>query len=174
MNQRRALIAFFLIAMLGAGAPSLMAQDSIAEDLRQQWAASRRQMVSIAEAMPADKYGYRPTSEVRTFGEILAHIAGEGRMEMEAVAGDPLGDSDRYESLSSRAEIVRVLSEFFDYGTSVLADVSNDQAFEPVTLRNRERPRWLVVMLAIGHNKEHYGNLVTYLRMNDLVPPASQ
>ncbi len=174
MNQRRTLLAFFLIAMLGAGAQPLAAQDSTADELRQQWASSRRQMVSIAEAMPADKYDYRPTAEVRSFGQILAHIAGEGRMEMEAVAGDPLGASDRYESLSGRTEIVRALSEFFDYGTSVLADVSNEQAFEPVTLRNSERPRWLVVMLAVGHNKEHYGNLVTYLRMNGLVPPASQ
>ena len=128
-------------------------------------------MVRIAEAMPADKFGYRPTPDVRSFGEIIAHIAGEGRMELEAVAGDQLGTPGRYESLKDRAEIVRALSEFFDYGSTVLANMTDQQVLASVTLRERESPRWVVVVGAIGHNKEHFGNLVTYLRLNGIVPP---
>ena len=131
-------------------------------------------MVAIAEAMPADKYGYKPTPEVRSFGEIIAHVAGEGRMEMEAVAGAPLGSSERYESLRDRTEIVRALAEFFDYGATVLANMNDQQALGSATLRQRQTPRWVIVMGVIGHNKEHYGNLVTYLRLNNITPPASQ
>ena len=171
MNHGRALVAFFLILISAAAAQPLAAQNAMADELRRQWAASRRQMVGIAEAMPADKFGFRPTAEVRSFGEIINHVAGEGRMEMEVVVGAQPGDPNRYESLKDRAEIVRALSEFFDYGTSVLANMTDQQALEAVTLRERQSPRWAVVVGAIGHNKEHFGNLVTYLRLNGITPP---
>jgi uncharacterized damage-inducible protein DinB len=171
MYHGRGVFAFLLISTLAAAAPPLAAQSSMAEQLRQQWAASRRQMVRIAEAMPADKYGYRPTPDVRSFGEIINHVAGEGRMELEAVGGAQLGSPERYDSLRDRAEIVRALSEFFDYGTTLLASMTDQQALESVTLRERQSPRWAVVVGAMGHNKEHYGNLVTYLRLNGITPP---
>ena len=180
-NHRQGVFAFFLIAILAAAAQPLAAQISaqssvssnnpMADELRQQWAASRRQMVRIAEAMPADKYGYRPTPEVRSFGEIINHVAGEGRMELEAVGGAEPGDPGRYDSLKDRAEIVRALSEYFDYGTTVLAGITDQQAHATVTLRESQTPRWAVVVGAIGHNKEHFGNLVTYLRLNGISPP---
>jgi uncharacterized damage-inducible protein DinB len=128
-------------------------------------------MVAIAEAMPADKYSFRPTPEVRSFGEIINHVAGEGRMELEVVGGVQPGTPERYDSLKNRAEIVRALSEYFDYGTGVLASMTDQQALESVTLRQRPSPRWAVVVGAIGHNKEHFGNLVTYLRLNGITPP---
>ena len=171
MNHGRRVFAFLLITILAAAAQPLAAQTSMAEELRRQWASSRRQMVAIAEAMPADKYAYRPTSEVRSFGEILNHIAGEGRMELEVVGGAQPGETDRHDSLKARPEIVRALSEYFDYGTTVLAGITDQQALEIVTLRNRPSPRWVVVVGAIGHNKEHFGNLVTYLRLNGITPP---
>ena len=168
------MFVFLLTAILAAGAQPLPAQSSIAEQLRQEWTASRRQLVAIAEAMPESKFHYKEAPEVRSFGEIVAHVAGEGRMEMETVAGvaQP-GSSERFDSLRSRAEILRALAEFFDYGTMVLAGLTDQQALELVPLRGRQSPRWLIVMQTIGHNKEHYGNLVTYLRLNGIVPPAS-
>jgi uncharacterized damage-inducible protein DinB len=165
---------FGFLFLLAVGAQPLSAQSSIAEQLREQWTSSRRQLVAIAEAMPADKYSYQPTPEVRSFGEILAHVAGEGLMEIEAVGGvaQP-GSPERFSSLRGRAEILRALSEYFDYGLTVLARMTDQQALESVTIRGRQSPRWLLVMQTIGHNKEHYGNLVTYLRLNGIVPPAS-
>jgi uncharacterized damage-inducible protein DinB len=174
MILRPSVIAFLLTFSTLVSSQSLSAQNSIADELRREWANSRRQMVALAEAMPADKYGYKATPEVRSFGEILTHVAGEGRMEMEAVAGAQLGSSERYASLRDRAEIVRALSEVFDYGAGVLANMTDQQALASATLRQRQSPRWVIVMGVIGHNKEHYGNLVTYLRLNNIVPPASQ
>jgi len=172
MKHARGRFGFLLIAMMALGAQQLSAQSSIAEQLREQWTSSRRQMVRIAEAMPADKYSYQPTPEVRSFGEILAHVAGEGLMEMEAVGGaSQPGSPERFSSLRGRAEIIRALSEYFDHGTTVLARMTDQQALEMVSLRSSQSPRWIIVMGAIGHNKEHYGNLVTYLRLNGIVPP---
>ena len=174
MKPAIGMFGLLLTAMGALAAQPLAAQSSIAEELRREWTSSRRQIVAIAEAMPADKYSYQPTPEVRSFGEILAHVAGEGLMEMEALAGvaQP-GAAERFDALKSRAEILRALSEYFDYGAAVLARMTDQQALELVPLRGRQSPRWVIVMGAIGHNKEHYGNLVTYLRLNGIVPPAS-
>ena len=70
--------------------------------------------------------------------------------------------------------MLKAVVEYFDYGTKVLADMTDQEAMGTVTRRNRPAPRWVVVMQAIGHSKEHYGNLVTYLRLNGMVPPSSQ
>lgn len=174
MKHSQGRFGFLLTAILAVGAQQLPAQSSIAEQLREQWTSSRRQLVRVAEAMPADKFNYQATPEVRSFGEILAHVADEGLMEMEAVAGAAQpGSPERFGSLRGRAEILRALSEYFDYGSMVLAGMTDQQALESVTIRGRQSPRWLIVMQTIGHNKEHYGNLVTYLRLNGIVPPAS-
>ena len=167
-------VVVVLAAILALGAQWLPAQSSVAEQLRQQWTASRRQIVAIAEVMPESKFHYKPTPEVRSFGELVAHIAGEGRTWMETVAGVPQpGAAERFDALKDRAEILKTLSEFFDYGSKALADLTDPKALEVVPFGRRQVPRWVIVMQTIGHNKEHYGNLVTYLRLNGIVPPSS-
>ena len=167
-------IVFVLAAILAAGAQWLSAQSSVAEQLRQQWTASRRQVVAIAEAMPESRFHFQATPEVRSFGEIVAHIAGQGRTWMETVAGvaQP-GAAERFDALKDRAEILKVLSEYFDYGSKALAAMTDQQALEVVPFGRRQVPRWVIVMQTIGHNKEHYGNLVTYMRLNAIVPPST-
>ena len=174
MPHARRIFLVLPLAIWGAAAQPLVAQSSIAEELRREWASSRRQMVAIAEAMPAEKFHFKPTPEVRSFGEIVAHFAGENLAWMETVAGVPdSGRGARITNLQDRGEILRAVSEYFDYGATVLANLTDQTALETVPLMGRRLPRWLVVMEAIGHSKEHYGNLVTYLRLSGITPPAS-
>ena len=165
----------FLLAMVFLGAQRLPAQNPIATELRKQWDASRKQLVQIAEAMPESKFAYRATPEVRSFGEIILHVAGENMTWMETTAGLPKpGVNERFEHLKTRAEILRALSDHFDYGAKVLADMNDAKALESIPFGRRgPTPRWVIVMQAVGHNKEHYGNLVTYVRLNNMVPPSS-
>ncbi|MBI4464033.1 MAG: DinB family protein [Acidobacteria bacterium] len=166
----------FLVAVvvLWAGMQTALAQDSMVQHLRAQWEASRRQVVNIVEAMPGDKFQYRPTAEVRSFGEIVVHFAGENMAMMEVVAGVSNPEAnERFDNLKTRPEILKALTDYFDYGAKVLSDLTDQQAMESVPVRSRPTPRWLIVMQAIGHSKEHYGNLVTYLRLNDIVPPST-
>ena len=167
-------VAVVLAAILAAGAQWLPAQSSVAEQLRLQWTASRRQIVAIAEAMPESKFQFKATPEVRSFGEIVAHIPGQGMTWMETVAGVAQPEAaERYDALQDRADILKVLSEYFDYGSKALAAMTDQQALEVVPFGRRQVPRWVIVMQAIGHNKEHYGNLVTYMRLTGIVPPST-
>ena len=145
------------------------------ENLRAEWEAERKEFGDIAAAMPADKFNYRATPEVRTFGEIVVHVVDDNTAFIEAVAGAQPGAEDRFKNLKTRPEILKALTDYFDYGTKVLADLTDQKAMESIPYGRRGNlPRWRLVMQAIGHTKEHYGNLVTYIRLNGLVPPASQ
>ena len=174
--MKRAVARFIVLlaASLPIGAAVGSAQNPIVEQLRAQWAASRKQLAQIAEAMPAGKYQYQPTAEVRSFGALVAHVAGYNMMWMETVAGVPKpGSPERFDHLKTRPEILKALSDCFDYGDKVLAGLNDQKAMELVPSETRQRPRWVVVEQAIGHAKEHYGNMVTYMRLNGIVPPST-
>jgi uncharacterized damage-inducible protein DinB len=157
---------------------------SVAEILRQQWEASRKQMTAITDAMPDDKFDFRPVPEVRSYGEIVAHFAGENQTWMEILNGtrnmpetgaefDKLGE--RYSNLKTKAEIMKALTDTYDYGAKVLASWDETTATGAPAPNIVGAPRWRFVLIqVIGHTKEHYGNLVTYLRLNHIVPPASR
>ena len=169
---RRVFLSWVALGL--AALPVSAAEGEFVEQLKAQWESSRRQLVRIAEAMPQDKYDFRATPEVRTFREIIVHVAGENMSGMEIVGGVAKpGENDRFEHLTVRPDVLKALSDYFDYGAKVLDGMTDQEAMETVIRRNRSMPRWVIVMQAIGHCKEHYGNLVTYLRLNGLVPPSS-
>ena len=165
---------YFFVAVLLAGVARGNAQTSMVENLRAEWEAQRRQFGNIAAAMPSEKFHYKATPEVRSFGEIIVHVADDNMAYMEAVAGVNPGGSERYSNLKTRPEILKALTDYFDYGAKVLADLTDQKAMESIPYERRGNlPRWRLVMQATGHSKEHYGNLVTYMRLNGLVPPST-
>ena len=144
------------------------------EHLRSEWEAERKEFGDIATAMPADKLNFRATPEVRTFAEIIVHVLDDNMNFLEAVAGAKLHAEDRYANLKTRQEILKALNDYHEYGAKILADMTDQKAMESVPYGRRgDLPRWRLVMTAIGHAKEHYGNLVTYMRLNGLVPPST-
>ena len=144
------------ILILGAqGANPLSA------DLKQAYAQVKSNILRSAEKMPEENYSFRPAPRVRTFGEILGHIAqeqylffcGPVRGEQKAV--------DIEKTKISKADLVAALKESFAY-----CDVAYDQ----MTDRGNLTLLWKNVL----HDGEHYGNLVTYLRIKGLVPPSTE
>jgi len=143
------------------------------EHLRAEWESERREFSGITEAM-RDHFSYRATPEVRAFGEIVVHVIDENTGFLDGAAGAKSGPEDRFSNLKAPPEILKAVAEHFDYGDKVLAGMTEQQAMASVPYSNRgEVPRWLLIMQAIGHAKEHYGNLVTYTRLNGIVPPST-
>ncbi|NIP57786.1 MAG: DinB family protein [Gemmatimonadetes bacterium] len=129
-------------------------------------------MASAEQASP-ELYDYRPTDEVRSFGQIIGHVANaqyafcSGALQEESPSGRNL------EELSSKAELVGALRESFEYCDRAYA-MDEAAALETVQLFTRERTRLFALEFNMGHDFEHYGNLVTYMRSNGMVPPSSQ
>jgi len=152
--------------------------NAVSASIRQAWQAARRNIAESADVMTEADYGFRPVDTVRTFGEILTHVAGANYVFCSAARGEePPHAEDAFEqSVTSRDEIIKVLGESLVYC---------DEAFEAATdmslagsvaqpFGGGEGPRAAVLLGNIGHLNEHYGNLVTYFRIKGIVPPSSR
>jgi len=138
------------------------------------WDSVRTLVLGIADSMPEDKYDFKPTPAVRTFREVLVHLIGENYTFFSRVSGESLGSNARFDSLKSRAEILKALRESYDYGAGVWAGLTEEKALEMVAGRGGQpTQRWAAILGVIQDNMNHYGNLVVYLRLNGIVPPRS-
>jgi uncharacterized damage-inducible protein DinB len=138
------------------------------------WESTRALVLGIAEAVPEDKYDFKPTPAVRTSCEILTHLIGENYTFFSRVSGDTLPSNSRFDGLKSRAEILKALRESYEYGAQVWAGLTEEKALEMVAGRGGQQvQRWSAILGVIQDNMNRYGNLVVYLQLNGIVPPRS-
>ena len=131
-------------------------------------------LVKSAEQMPETDYAFKPTPEVRSFGQLLAHVADANMAICGSVIGEkPTGEPAEKTALK-KAEIQKALADSFAVCDKAYASVTDASASQPVQFFGRQMPRLAVLSFNNGHAFEHYGNVVTYLRLKGLVPPSSQ
>lgn len=130
-------------------------------------------LVRAAEVMPEEKYGFKPVDSVRTFGQIVAHVADSQYFFCSAARGEKNPSPKIEQTKSSKADLVAALKEAFAYCDGGYETITDASASEMVKVMGMEMPRLGVMNVDHMHTMEHYGNLITYLRMNGLVPPTS-
>ncbi len=143
-------------------------------------------IVSAADAMPADKYGFAPTDGefkgVRTFGQQVKHLAAANHILAAAALGEepPTGAGDEMgpETVRTKAEILDYLNGSFEHLARAIAAIGDKNAAvksSPISpLKATEATRLALTVEAMIHAFDHYGQMVEYLRMNGVVPPASR
>ena len=145
-------------------------------DLRKDWRQQKDGMMMIADAMPEDKFGYKPTAAQRTYGEQIMHVAvGNVALFQQLLGGKAAAPSFTAESATTKMQTLKALSDSYDYGTAVLSeqtpasinDVRDMPYFGPST-------RGRVVWSMLSHAMDIYGQMAVYLRLNGIVPPASR
>jgi uncharacterized damage-inducible protein DinB len=163
---------------LSAFAQSPAAANPVAAGVRTAWESGKRNLTRSAELMPEKDYGFRPVDTVRTFGQILAHVAGANYVFCAAAKGEPSphAESAFEKTATTRAQIIKVLGESIAYCDAAYAALDDKRAGEIVDLPfgMGKGARALPLMINSGHLQEHYGNLVTYFRIRGMVPPSSQ
>ena len=131
-------------------------------------------LMSTARMVDADLYDYRPTEEVRSLGEILGHLANAQYMFCAAVAGEDSPNAQNWEeSASDKDAIVAALVDAFAYCEGVYSRTTDAMATREMTFFGQPNTVAGVLAFNTGHNYEHYGNLVTYMRINGITPPSS-
>jgi uncharacterized damage-inducible protein DinB len=131
-------------------------------------------ITAAAEELPEAEYAYRPTESVRTFGQLIGHVAGAQYMMCAAALGEPARSEDEIErTATTKAALVRALRESTQYCERAYA-MTDSAAGMPTKLFGQDVTRMYAIALNTVHNGEHYGNLVTYLRMKGRVPPSSR
>lgn len=185
-HVRGALVAITLIGSCALVAQEVppSAADPASESLRYFYAAAKRNILRGAEKMPEGDYAYRPTPEVRSFGQLVAHIADAQFLFCSSARNEPnpnganLGPGDASDAIEkgglAKAELVAALRRAFEYCDPAIQAASDAAWKEPATVVKAARQRSVPLMLTIVHLWEHYGNMVTYLRLKGIVPPSSE
>jgi uncharacterized damage-inducible protein DinB len=145
--------------------------------LRTAWEGAKKNIVESSTIMEEPNYGFRPVDTVRTFGQILGHVAGANYVFCSAAKGEkPPHAEDAFEKLATKAQIVKAVADSMAYCDSVMAAATDAKLAETIDMPfgMGKGPRASAVVMNIGHLNEHYGNLVTYFRIKGIVPPSSR
>ena len=130
-------------------------------------------IIKAAAMVPEDKYKYQPTKEVRTMGQLFGHIANANGMICGAASGLKPAAAGDAEKLATKAEIEKALAASFAFCDQAFKAVTAANANESVTLFGQTHTRVGALAFNNAHDFEHYGNIVTYMRINGMVPPSS-
>ena len=134
----------------------------------------RDYVLQTARGVPESVIAYRPTDEVRTFGQLLGHIANASFMFCSAALGEDSPASTNYEEVTTKAGLTAGLEEAFRYCDRAYGhELMGPRLMEEISLFGQSGSRLWVLVFNATHTWEHYGNLVTYMRLNGIVPPSS-
>ena len=125
-------------------------------------------IMKAADAMPESKYSYRPTKDVRSFAEILTHVADISYMLCSNVKGE--ANPATATAKGSKTEIMAYLKGSFDYCDGVYSGFTDAHLNDPADFFGVKTNKMFILTQVGNHDALHYGNLVTYLRLNGLVP----
>ena len=127
-----------------------------------------------AEKMPEEQYALKPDPGVRSFGQILGHIADANYLFCSVVLGEKNPSPEIEKTKTTKAELRTALQAAFSYCNRAYDALTDASANETVKAFGQERNKLGVLWFNASHNLEHYGNLVVYMRLKGIVPPSSE
>jgi len=179
-----AILAVFIATPVAAQAPAApQAPPTVTGFLRNLYNGNKNNVLRSAEKMPEEFYGLRPGSqeEVRTFGQHLAHVATYNFLWCSQAKGEanPNAGKNLDKDLKTKAEISKALADSFAYcdpAYTALTDASGAEIVQITQENGREvrQPRMALLMLNVVHNNEIYGNIITTMRIKNIVPQSSE
>jgi uncharacterized damage-inducible protein DinB len=172
------VIAYALVMAMAPVPQQAAGANPISQAMKKAWDDAKGNMRASAEQMPEADYAFKPTEQVRTFGQILAHVAGANYVFCSAARGEksPFTEDHFEKNATAKPAIVKALSDSLAYCDAGYAGLTDAKAAESIAMPfgMGNAPRASALMGNTGHLQEHYGNLVTYFRVKGMVPPSSR
>jgi uncharacterized damage-inducible protein DinB len=173
-----------LVLLLGLGVVPAFAQgpgaaaaapDPLSRAIKGMWDGVKRNIAESADKMPDANFAFKPTPEVRSFGELLGHVANSNFNYCSRAKGEanPNQGND-FEKKTAKADLVKAIADSNAYCDSVYGSMNDMKAIEMIKVGQNEMPRVSPLVSNISHDNEHYGNIVTYMRLKGLVPPSTE
>ena len=161
----------------GAGrGPQGPAITTLAGDVQNDLDRTRELIVAIVEAMPEDKFGFKPTPAQQSFGERAMHIVQVDQMLFATLGGKTPAPTINLKA-AAKADIVAALRQSYDWATAVVKEFNDQQLNERVTpppFLGSSASRARLIYYDLQHTQDIYGQLVVYVRLNGVTPPASR
>lgn len=131
-------------------------------------------LARTAAKVPEDLYSFKPTPEVRSLGALIGHVADAQFAICGAAGGEKPPQSGIEKSMTTKAQLSKALADSSAFCDKVIASMDDKKGMEVVKFFTGPSPRLNVLTFNIAHSYEHYGNLVTYMRLKGIVPPSSE
>lgn len=163
-----ALTTATLAAQAGSGvAPHVAVLKAQAETIRSL-------VLRTAEKVPEDLYAFKPTPDVRSLGGVIGHVADGNNLLCSMANGEQFAPNPVNEKKTTRADLVAALKASFAACDKVFDATTDANAASPVDFFGQKQTRLGMLAFTTSHMWEHYGNLVTYMRLKNIVPPSSE
>lgn len=141
------------------------------EETKENYSRLSANLEKAAEAMPEADYSFKPTPEIRSFGELVAHIADAQARLCSAASGQP--KAVNAQAKTSKADLVNAIKESSSICTSALDSVTDANANQMISMGPRKLSKLGVLVYNMNHSSEEYGYLAVYLRLKGVVPPST-
>jgi uncharacterized damage-inducible protein DinB len=131
-------------------------------------------VVGAAQKMPEENYSFKPTPEVRSFGQLVGHVADASYMFCSQVMGEANPGKNIEKTKTSKADLVAAIKDGVAYCNKAFDTMTDAKGTEMVKLFSFNIAKLSLFSLNTAHTDEHYGNMVTYMRLKGIVPPTSE
>jgi uncharacterized damage-inducible protein DinB len=169
------IIAVGVVLMLAsAGTSFAQSANPLTANAKVQFGALSGFVVRSAEKVPEDLYSFRATPEVRSMAELFGHVADAMFAMCSTAAGTKPPRTGIEKVVTGKTQLVAALKEGVTYCNSVYDTMTDQKGLETVPFYFGPTPRVSVLYFVVTHTYEHYGNLVTYMRLKNIVPPSSE
>jgi hypothetical protein len=159
----------------GQSAASAPSANPVSDALRQGLARSSKNMIAAAEAMPAEKYSYKPTDPEMTYAHLLLHIADTNFRFCGAVSGTTAPEQPKLTETDSKDKLVGAVKASFDFCSTALAKLDDSHLADSIELFGGHKfSRAASILILSGSWADHYSSQAIYLRLNNLLPPTAQ
>lgn len=166
-----ALLALLLVPQ---GVAAQTSANPMTDAVKAQFGMVKGAVARTAEKVPEDLYAFKPTPDVRSLGQLVGHIADSQFGMCATAAGEKPPMSGIEKSMTSKADVSKALNDSIAYCDRVIAGMTDAKGAEVIKFFAGPSPRLMVLSFNIAHSYEHYGNLVTYMRLKGIVPPSSE
>jgi uncharacterized damage-inducible protein DinB len=163
-------------AQTPAPAPAAQAQVmTLSGGVKRAWDGIKRNVGEAADKMPEANYSFKPTPDIRSFAELVGHVAESMHVTCARLKGDPMPfERGSHEKKTVKAELVKAMQDAIAACDTVYGAATDESLVKMVKIGQSEFAQLNALWGNISHSNEHYGNMVTYMRLKGLVPPSTE
>ena len=165
---------YSLVAAISLFALPLAAQNPLTDSHKALYGIAKTNVIKAAEKMPEANYSFKATDAVRSFGQIVGHVADAQYLFCSAAIGEKNPSPGIEKGKTAKADLVQALKDAVAYCDKAFDGITDAHAGDAVKIFGRDSTKMAILSFNTAHTMEHYGNIVTYMRLKNLVPPSSE
>ncbi len=163
-----------LLCLLATAAVAVAQDNPLSAFNKRAYGQVKVWLLGSAEKMPEENYTFKPTDAVRSFGQVVGHVADAQYLFCSAALGEKNPALKIEQTKTSKADLIAALKDAFAYCDKAYDGMTDATATQVVKFFGGDTPKLSVLTVNLAHSAEHYGNIVVYLRLKNIVPPSTE